>query len=330
MLLDDLLLDILGNESVLKKLVPMVCSANLQQSLSNVLLDNFSIKEIKEILLSGLTASELFEHTGLRLGSTDNRDDIFILDPCPNAYFTRDPAAVLGHTIVSSKMSFYPRVRETLIFKEIFTHHPLFKNSKFSFGKSLEEDRPFCIEGGDIIVLNEKAIAVGCSQRTRSEAIAKLAKNLFKEGIIQRVYEVNIPAERAYMHLDTVFTIVDNGLVVAYPDVMEDVKEIRRYEPMYIHRNEVIVFPISENRTFNLILEEEFGPSRGSHTGNNNRRYASREQLADGTNVFAIAPGVVVTYDRNVHTNKALNDVGVKTLQIEGSELVRGLGGPAV
>ncbi len=328
LILNNLLLDILEIETVRIQLVNLCCGAGLQASLSNILLDYFSPKELCEVLLSGLTSTELFEKTGKRLGPPDERDDPFLLDPAPNAYFTRDPAAAIGNQIISCKMNYSARVRESIITREIFRSHPLFAGTPILYGDNGAEDRPYTIEGGDFIVINNKAVAVGCSQRTRSESIATLAQHLFENGLAQRVYEINIPGERVYMHLDTVFTIVDEGLVVAYPDVMSDIKEIRRYEPLIVSGGEMIALPIEENRNFNTILEDEFGRLTVINTGNNKRRYASREQQADGTNVFALRPSTVITYERNTHTNEALRAEGIKTLLIEGSELVRGLGGP--
>jgi len=338
--LEDLLKDILVPETgSTDRIVQRSCIMN--QSLAPIILNNYTKKDICKIILGGLTSGKLKEDTGIDFSSINSDEDEFLLEPVPNAYFTRDPAAVIGNKVVSSKMQYDVRVRETYFYQEIFTHHKYFKNmephdeddrkSNFIFGDRVlqDEERPYCIEGGDIIVLHEKAIAIGCSQRTRAETIHKLAVKLFRYTNVQKVYQINIPAERAYMHLDTVFTVVDKGKVVAYPNVMNQIKEIIRFEPhLPYNSSRPIAIPILENRPFNKILEDEFGRLQVIHTGDNISRYASREQLADGTNVFAIAPGKVITYDRNIYTNNALKKAGVDVISIEGSELVRGLGGP--
>jgi len=324
---NELLTQILEIPNVRKSIIAKVCSLEQVNSLSEILLSSFTISELSEILITGVSTYELYEKTGILFNNEELSNDFLLLNPCPNTYFTRDPAAIVGNQIVSTKMHFQARIRETILFLEIFKNHPIFKNPKFVFGDSLLEDRPYCIEGGDIIILNSEAIAVGCSQRTRSHAISKLAKNLFASGIVQRVYEIFIPSERAYMHLDTVFTVINEGIVMAYPNVMEEIKEIKKYIPQY-YENEIYAISSREKRSFNQILTEEFGSLKVIKTGDNNPRFASREQLADGTNVFAIAPSMVITYDRNIHSNKALEKNGINVIKIEGSELVRGLGGP--
>ncbi|CAG0973942.1 partial Arginine deiminase, partial [Gammaproteobacteria bacterium] len=256
-----------------------------------------------------------------------------ILHPVPNAYFTRDPAVVVGDRVIVCKPHFEARYRESLIIRTILQRHPHFGLSPdhFVFGLSPSDDRPFTVEGGDILVLSQQAVAIGSSQRTRSSTIQLLAKRLFARGLALRVYEIPIPAERTYMHLDTVFTVVAKGIVVAYPDVMRAIRGVIRYEPIHVPGEGVSAQPSEDERPFFRILGDEFGMDEVTicETGGNEpHKYASREQRADGTNMFAIAPKVVVSYDRSEHTNEALEELGVEVLRITGSELVRGLGGP--
>jgi arginine deiminase len=332
--LEDLLLEILKKEEHRIKLVNLSCSFSVP-SLATLILDNIETpQEIMDVLFHGLTAKEFFEKTNIRLAPDDPLLDPFLLDPIPNAYFSRDPAASLCSHIISCKTHYSARVRETLLVREVFCKHPRFAGLEFIYGEEGGEDRPFTLEGGDIIIINSKAVAIGRSQRTRAASIAALAKRLFTKGLAERVYEIPIPDKREYMHLDTVFTIVDEGLVVAYPEVMSDVKRVVRYEPIIQpFTKEMGAISFEENRTFNDILKDEFGHLTVINTGSGREergylRYAAREQRADGTNVFAIAPGVVITYDRNTHTNEALKAVGVTVIPTPGSELVRGLGGP--
>lgn len=330
--LRELLGDILHDEAVRRRLVSHACSVNLQPSLASILLDTCDRDEIGDVLFFGLTAREFEDRTGRRIGPTKDCEDPFLVNPAPNAYFTRDPAAVVMESVVSCKMHYVPRVQESVVMREVFRAHPYFAGAHFLFGDQGTEDRPFTIEGGDITILNSKAIAIGRSERTRSETVRLLARKLFEQGVAQRVYQIDIPARREYMHLDTVFTIVGPGVVVAYPGVMEQVTRVIRYEPRVYPSEKgdvVVASSVDENRHFNVILEEEFGRTlEVIPTGGGSPHYAEREQWSDGTNVLAIGPGVVLSYDRNVRTNHALEAAGIEVIRLEGAELVRGLGGP--
>ncbi len=326
--LEALLSDLLADESARTRIVEQVCSAGGQQSLARVLLDHFSPTEMATRLFTGLKVGEISSRAG---GSMigDGGSDFFVLEPIPNAYFTRDPAAVVGDGWIACKAHFETRVRETVLMRLVAELHPRFAGTEILFGARAEEDRPFTIEGGDIHVLSRDAVMIGVSQRTRSETVALLARKLFAAGKIQRVYEVEIPSDRRYMHLDTVFTIISQGVVVVYPDVIDRVEHIRRYEPVLTSDGELLAKPIRESRKLHTLLGDEFAsPLTVVNTGGNDVRYSAREQGADGTNVFAIAPGRVISYDRNMHTNAAMRSLGIEVLEIEGSELVRGLGGP--
>ncbi|MCC6617185.1 MAG: M20/M25/M40 family metallo-hydrolase [Anaerolineae bacterium] len=311
--LDKLVDDVLNVEPARSLAIDWICRAGGAPEMSAHLLDCCGPGELRTLLFEGMG------------GDAPG----FLADPVPNAYFTRDPGAVIGDGYVACKAQFDARVRETLIMQAVVQWHPLFAGVEIVYGAQEDEGRPFTIEGGDILVLNDETVVIGCSQRTRSETVGMLARKLFQAGKVQRVYEVTIPSSRQYMHLDTVFTVIAHGVIVVYPDVMDQIEIIKRYEPTLTRDGELVALPIRENRRFYTLLSDEFAaPLTVVNTGNNDARYAAREQGADGTNVFAIAPGRVISYDRNLHTNRAMRALGIEVLEIEGSELVRGMGGP--
>jgi arginine deiminase len=325
--LDALLRDLLADEAARGQIVRQVCAAAGQPGLARLLLDHLGGDDLLRVLFAGVRAGELAARGVAALAGQGG--DHVLLEPIPNAYFTRDPAAVVGDGFVACKAHFDTRVRETVLLRLIAELHPRFAGTDIVFGVREDEDRPFTVEGGDIHVLSGQTVLIGSSQRTRSETVGLLARKLFAGGKVQRVYEVEIPSDRRYMHLDTVFTIIARGVIVVYPDVIDRIDTIRRYEPMLTSDGELIAQSFRETRKLHTLLADEFGtPLTVVNTGGNDARYAAREQGADGTNVFAIAPGRVISYDRNLHTNAAMRSLGIEVLEIEGSELVRGLGGP--
>ncbi len=278
--------------------------------------------ELATMLLAGLRANEA-RARGFKV-SQYLPDDWMMISPVPNVYFMRDPSAIVGNSIISSNMYYPARVRESLLIEHIFRYHPRFmKADAFAYGTHNDE-RYSSIEGGDIVVLNKEAIAVGCSERTSTDAIAHLASNLFRRGSIKRVYEVLVPPKREYMHLDTVFTIVAPQTICAHKRSFMESPQTRLYE---VADNEKGYKLHTEGRTFTDVLRDEFGALTIIEVAGGDKYYADREQRTDGANVFTIAPGVVVGYDRNQRTNAALRAAGIEVLDFEGSELVRGLGG---
>lgn len=328
--LEALLKEILDDPQVRRSVVAHACQIEGMPALGEDLasLKFWNLDELVECLFAGVTAGEYEQATGRRLTSGENPDD-FLLRPIPNAYFSRDPAVVVRETAISSKMHYFVRVRESTLTRAVLEHHPDFRTNAITYGGTgdPEEDRPYTIEGGDVIVLSSEAVLIGDSERTRSETIELLAGKCFQLGHIKRVYEIPIPTERSFMHLDTVFTVIDHGLVLWFPGVMANLGYIHRYEgdaedPRAARR-------LSEERTLHQILSDEFGTeTQIIDTGGGAAHYAKREQRADGTNTFAIGPRQVIVYERNERTIAALQDHDVTCIPIDDSELVRGLGGP--
>ena len=58
----------------------------------------------------------------------------FYLDPMPNLYFTRDPAASVGDGLTINKMREPARRRESLFMEYIIKYHPRFENIMYQSG----------------------------------------------------------------------------------------------------------------------------------------------------------------------------------------------------
>jgi len=250
-------------------------------------------------------------------------DSEFIVDPMPNLYFTRDDFASIGNGISLNRMYSVTRNRETIYAEYIFNYHPDYKDTPKYFDRYNE----YSIEGGDILNLNDKVLAIGISQRTTANAIEMLAKNIFEDpdATIDTVLAFSIPESRAFMHLDTVFTQIDVDKFTYHPGIVSTLKvyEITKGE----EEGEINVK--ARSGMLNKILEEHLGqeitliPCAGG-----DKVAAEREQWNDGSNTLCIAPGVVICYERNNVTNDVLRRFGITVLEMRSAELSRGRGGP--
>lgn len=328
--LEELVLEALkSNQGILSFVQEMLSlaqlsSTNLREALTEYLL-SLSLEETIEKLMSGIRKEELNLGKLQLADYSQSKDYPFLLDPLPNLYFTRDPGAVIGDGVVVNRMTFTARRRESLFIKRVMTAHP-------AFADVLVYDQinsQSLIEGGDILILNEKVIAVGISQRTSAQGVEALAKKLFakKEGV-EKIIAIKIPNQRAMMHLDTVFTMVDVDKFTIHPDILSQNGEIDCYllEPTI----EDPGVKITCERDLQQLLKRVLGLSELVLVpcGGGDPIAGPREQWNDGSNTLAIAPGVVITYDRNYVTNNLLRSVGVKVLEIPSGELSRGRGGP--
>jgi len=292
------------------------------------LLEYFSAMDeaaIVERAMVGLTTSQFNTGDTGPLCRLLSPDSDFIIHPMPNLYFSRDPFASIGSRVAQSHMKYPTRHRETIFNKYIFKYHPDFAGKvKFYY----KNHWPFSIEGGDILNFSDKVIAVGLSQRTRPEAIEILAKNIFRdeESTIETVLVFEIPAVRAYMHLDTVFTQVDRGIFTIYAGIQKDM-QVYALKKMAANGDYVAE---SYKAPLDQILAKylELDKALLINCGGTDSVASAREQWNDAANTLAIAPGVVICYNRNSITNRRLREEGVTVIEVPSSELSRGRGGP--
>ncbi len=325
--LRELLIRVLYDENILLNLMRESLTRSGLVHLAEDILERYSTAECAGILTAGLKIHELKRKIP-NLKPGELMDYAFAITPCPNLYFQRDPMALTPGGVIFSSMRKEGRQREADLLRTIFENHPDFKDHINKLYPINGHDNPPSIEGGDVIILSNKAVAIGNSERTDEKAIYHAAKAMLAEGTVERVYEVHLPQKRQYMHLDTVFTILDENLVLTYPDAMNSVLQTSLYTLKEIKDDKIHIKREVLKESLLTVLEREIPHLEILHTADGNPDYSMREQWFDGANVFAIGPRRVISYNRNIYTNRALRQMGVEVLEIPSSELSRGLGGP--
>lgn len=328
--LSDLVEESIINQEVRDQLiVELINDASITTSREReILTDYFRSLDTKTMIaqmMAGIRKTEIQQMEGKSLGDflrNLNNEYPFVLDPMPNLYFTRDPFASIGNGVSIHKMFTETRHRETLFAKFIFQYHPLYKDTQVWY----DRDENFSLEGGDILILNQETIAIGISQRTHENAIEKFAqKVLTEESHFKKILAINIPKQRTFMHLDTVFTMVDYDKFTIHPNIMRDM------DVFVIERDKERRIKITqETSSLEDILKRHLHLDKVTliKCGSNSVIDSAREQWNDGSNTLAIAPGEVIVYSRNYVTNEILQEHGIKTYVMPSSELSRGRGGP--
>ncbi len=290
-----------GDESRKEMIHLIVDYEELPTSYEDMLLD-LDDEKLAEVLISGYYAD----------------DDRVLFDPIPNFIFTRDIAVTVNDHVVVTKAAKEARFRENFLTRFICWAHPIFarlrEEGRVINMNKVEEFPPskrgemISIEGGDMMIINKDYLLIGCSERTTAHAIRSLRDVLFEKNVVKNVVQINIPNDRSYMHIDTIFTQIRQDHTVAFKPIVID----GLASNVEVHRQQGKPGFYHSIRDFML---EEINPNmRFILSGNGESPYQEREQWTDGCNLVAIKPGVAITYDRNVQTEEAFQAAGYTIL----------------
>jgi arginine deiminase len=277
---------------------------------------------LAEALTAGVRNDEVRGGHGI-VTSLLARDD-FLVDPLPNLLFTRDSSVWVGDHVAVTSLAMPARDRETQLTDLIYRMHPRFAGTRRVYDWGLEH-----VEGGDVLLLAPGVLAVGVGERTTPAGAERLARRVFAEGLAHTVLAVPIAQERATMHLDTVCTMVDRDAIVMYPNVAHTLSALTITSTGRDADADDVRLQVAEPEPFLVAAAKAMGIDtlRQIDTGLDPVT-AEREQWDDGNNTLAVAPRVAVAYERNVETNRRLQEHGIEVVAIAGSELGSGRGGP--
>lgn len=310
-------------ELIADVVTPAQCGPRVAERLGAALMEA-PTQKVVDVLVGGLLEVELAQWGVDHLYADLVADRFhYVLRPLPNLLFMRDNAAWVNDGLSLNVLATPARARESLYMRAIYRHHPRFADEHFPvwYGKEPGDVYPASIEGGDVLVLSAETVMIGLGERTTPAAAEILARRLFEAGRVRHVVVVHLHHDRSVMHLDTVFTMVDEATFNVFPGLLETID-------VHVLSPQGSGLRVEHPHDLVSALRHVFGrddlvmiPTGGDAIGR------LREQWDDGNNTLALAPGVVVAYQRNQETNRRLREHGVEVLELDASELCRGRGG---
>jgi arginine deiminase len=344
--LQDLLEEVLENGDAKEKIVRDLGKRNGLSKRFLAQLRELRAGKLAEVLIAGVARET-------KSGGLPDFD----LFPIPNLFFMRDPQIVLGDKVVVSSMATQARRRESLLSKYVFENHPHFRGQSTFWVDFMatEPERPMSrrsptLEGGDVLVPRRDLLLVGITERTNKAGVEALIRSLKKaDAGVESVIIVDIPRQRSFMHLDTIFTFINRHECLIYPPViLPSGGQAAKVTTVDLTKKKSVAY--SEQKSLLSALKKKGFDLEPIYCGGPSAVDQQREQWTDGANAFALAPGIILLYERNVRTAEELSRHGYHivyeddlllgrteletwtnkkyALQIAGNELSRARGGP--
>lgn len=307
----DLLSDILQTDKVKRTIVKKVCLNDGIPELQDFLIQ----KEARDLAKSMIEGVTLRKNTLTRYLSKER----FILKPLHNFFFTRDASVAINDFVLVSKMANKVRERESIIMEAIFDYHHLFNTTTINPVKEENLNPNVTMEGGDILIAREDVLLIGISSRTTSEGIDYILKKARTKNIKHIIAQELPYSPESFIHLDMVFTFLDKNLCMVYePLIMKS----NRYLTLNISIDNGKVSNICEEDNILSALKKLNFDLKPLRCGGSDIYHQEREQWHSGANFFALAPGKVIGYERNVYTIEELNQNGFEV--ISAKEVING------